>query len=78
MSVDPRGMTLTQWADAVVLTLGGNYGFGKLGSEAEWQDWAAGIVRAQPFVQRNPPNPYGFNDWRDFAERIYPMLEGTM
>jgi hypothetical protein len=27
-------------------------------------------------VQRNPPNPYQFDDWREWAMRAYPMLEG--
>jgi hypothetical protein len=74
--IDPHGMTLLQWADAVILSNGDAWSFGKLEDEADWQDWATGFVRAQPFVQRNPPNPYQFDDWREWAMRAYPMLEG--
>jgi len=74
--IDPRGMTLLDWADSVILSVGDAWSFGRLVSEADWQPWAAAFVRAQPFAQRNPPNPYEFTDWREWAMRAYPMLEG--
>ena len=53
--IDPRGMALIPWADAVILSVGDAWSFGRLTDEAKWQDWAAGFVRAQPFAQRRPP-----------------------
>jgi hypothetical protein len=47
----------------------------RLEDEARWQDWAIGFVRASPFTQQAIPDPYQFADWRDWAERAYPMLE---
>jgi hypothetical protein len=74
--IDPRGMSLLDWADSVVLSVGDAWSLGKLEDEAQWQDWAVGFVRASSFTQRIPPNPYQFNDWREWAMRAYPMLEG--
>jgi len=73
--IDPRGMDLQDWADAVVLEIGDAGLIGRLSGD-EWQDWLVGIVRAQPFAQRVLPDPYQFTDWRDWAMRAYPMMEG--
>ena len=75
--IDPRGLTLLQWADAVILSVGDAWSFDKLPSEDQWHDWAVGFVRASPFTQRNVPDPYEFSDWRDWAMRAYPFLEGS-
>lgn len=75
MSIDPRGMGLKEWADAVILSLGDVWAYGRLDDETRWQDWAVGLVRATPFSQRSLPDPYQFSDWRDWAMRVYPMLE---
>ena len=75
--IDPRGMTLRDWADSVILSVGDTWSFGKLQSEDQWQDWAVGFVRASNFTQRIVPDPYQFDDWREWAMRAYPMLEGT-
>ena len=55
--IDPRGMTLLDYADSVVLSVGDAWSFGKLTDETEWQSWAAGFVRASPFTQRTVPDP---------------------
>lgn len=75
--IDPRGMRLQDWADSVILATRDRWAFGRLASEAEWQDWAVGFVRASRLTQRTLPDPYQFNDWREWAMRVYPMLEGV-
>lgn len=76
MPVNPIGMSLQDWADSTILAIGDNYAVGRLDDEAEWKSWASGLVRSNNIVNRNPPNPYMFTDWREFAMRLYPMLEG--
>ena len=77
MSVDPHGLTLKDWADSVILTVPNSWLLGRLDSDDRWQEWATGLVRAGSFSQRNLPNPYNFTDWKDWAMRVYPMLEGN-
>lgn len=76
--IDPRNMTLTQWADAVILTVSDTWSFGKLLDEDHWQDWATAFVTASGYSQRNLPDPYQFKEWQDWAMRAYPMLEATI
>lgn len=73
--IDPRGLTLTQWADAVVLAVDDAWSFGRLDDEALWREWAVGFLRALPTSDRVVPNPYQFDTWMDWAMRVYPMLE---
>lgn len=76
--IDPLNMSLTEWADAVMLTVADTWSFGRLDDENKWQDWAVGFVRAPSLAQRVLPDPYQFTDWRDWAQRVYPMLERTV
>lgn len=73
--INPVGLTLPEWADAVITALNISWPIGRLDAGDEWQDWAAGFVRAQELAQRVLPDPYGFPDWREWAERAAPMLE---
>ena len=75
-AVNPLGMTWQQWADAAILNFSDTWAFGRAGPEAEWRDWAVGLVRAPSYAQRVLPDPYQFTDWREWAVRVYPMLEG--
>lgn len=74
--IDPRGLTLRDWADSVILVVDDAWSFGRLDDENEWQDWATGFLKASPFSTRAAPDPYQFDDWREWAMRVYPMLEG--
>lgn len=75
--IDPRGMTLRDWADSVILSIPDVWSLPRLDDEARWQDWAVALLRAQPFATQVVPDPYGFDDWREWAQRAYPMLEVT-
>jgi hypothetical protein len=55
--------------------LGDAWSFGRLDDEARWQDWAVGLLRANTLSPQNLPDPYAFDDWREWAMRVYPMLE---
>ena len=76
--IDPRHMTLKDWADSVILSVTDVWSFGKLEDENEWQGWAKAFVVANGYSQRNMPDPYQFTDWREWAQRAYPMLEATV
>lgn len=71
--IDPVNMTLRDWSDSVILTVGDAWGFPRLDDESLWQDWASSFSRA--YASQALPNPYQFDDWREWAMRVYPMLE---
>ena len=75
--IDPRGMDWQDWASSVILAVGDAWSFGVPPSEPEWRNWSLGLVRASPFTQRTLPDPYQFDDWREWAMRVYPALEGN-
>lgn len=74
--IDPRGMTIQEYFDAVLLAVPDVWAFGALLDPDKWQDYAVGFVRAPLMAQRALPDPYQFSDWREWAMRAYPMLEG--
>lgn len=67
-------LTLTQWADEVVLALDPVGPIARLDSGDPWQDWAAGLCGINGLSQLNIPSPYGFSDWRDWAERFVELV----
>jgi len=73
--IDPRNMGLTDWADSVILSIGDAWTFGRLDNESQWQEWAIGLVRSSTYSARSLPDPYQYSDWKDWAMRVYPMLE---
>jgi hypothetical protein len=74
--IDPRTLTWQQWANAVLMSISDSWALGTPPDETNWRDFAVGFVRAPSFAQRLLPDPYQFSDWRDWATRAYPMLEG--
>jgi hypothetical protein len=73
--INPAGMSLMDWADSVVLSVNDAWAYGKLEDESAWQDWAVAFSKASPFSQQVIPNPYDFENWRDWAMLVYPSLE---
>lgn len=73
--VDPRGMDLQYWADTLCLDLDKYAVIPQLSDPNKWQDWAAGFVGINGISQLNPPSPYQFDDWREWALRFYQVLD---
>lgn len=68
MIVRPTNMALRDWADAVSMDLGVYGVVGKLEDE-DWRGWGVQFCN-NVGIGKNMPNPYGFLDWRDWAERM--------
>jgi hypothetical protein len=62
-------MDLLDWADQISYDLDPYAAIGKLERVEDWQDWAANILN-NATLSPNFPNPYGFDNWRDWAERF--------
>lgn len=73
--VDPRTMRLQDWADVTVYDLEQFGPIARLEKESEWQNWAAGIIGINGISQQNPPSPYQYDDWREWAIRFYQVLD---
>jgi hypothetical protein len=72
---DPRYHSLKDWADYTVFDLE-NYGpIPQLVSEKEWQNWGAGLIGINGISQQNPPSPYDYDDWKEWAYRFYQVLD---
>ncbi len=73
--INPIGMTLRDWADSTILSVGDAWSFGRLDDEERWQDWAVSFLRAGHTSPQLAPDPYQFSNWREWAMRAYTMLE---
>lgn len=65
----PVGMTLQQWADAVTYDLT-EYVVPQVLMGEDWQSWAVPLVATTTLSGNNPPNPYQFIDWQEWAMRF--------
>ena len=75
--INPEGMTWKSWAEAVILVVRDVWSYGVPPDEERWRDWAVAFARAPGFARQVIPDPYQFADWREWAMRVYPMLEPT-
>jgi hypothetical protein len=69
----PTNMELLDWAAQVVLDLDPYGAFGRLDREEDWQNWAVQFLN-NTTIGRNPPTPYAYEEWRDWAERFCQCL----
>jgi hypothetical protein len=63
-------MRLTDWTDQVVMDLDTFGPFGKLMDETRWQDWGVQLLAPLSLGGYNIANPYQYDDWREWAERV--------
>jgi hypothetical protein len=77
MNIDPRQLTVTQWADAMTLQLTGFSQPPRLDSPDWWQGWALVVNQSPRIAAFNPPNPYAFSDWREWAMRFNQAVDLT-
>lgn len=75
MNIDPRGMTLTDWTDNMSFILDKMVLVERLDNEEEWREWATNIIDTPTFEGQNVPNPYQFDDWREWAMRFNQVVD---
>ncbi len=71
----PVGISLLDWADQITLDLENQMQPRKLLNVLEWQDWAVQFTVYGTLPGDQPPNPYQFDNWRDWAERFCDAVE---
>ena len=67
--IDPRGLTLQRWTSEVNLTVA------RLAAPmtligTDWKPWAFALMQVPGVAAYCPPDPRGFSDWQDWAERF--------
>jgi hypothetical protein len=82
MIIDPRGFADTeviQWADRMTGELGffsdelsgSDPNYPRLDDAAEWQAWAVGVYGGVDALGQDVPDPYDYDDWKDWAMRLF-------
>lgn len=67
--IDPRYLSLPQWVDAVNLSLA-TYGPATVLQSDDWVLWAHNVLSLPKISAFSPPDPRGFSDWREWAQRF--------
>lgn len=71
--VEP-GADVLYWTDATSLNLG-KYGcVPRLDDESLWQEWGASLLNNPAIRGICLPDPYQFDDWRRWADRVNEAL----
>lgn len=73
VTYDPRYQTWNNWASLMVEA----YDSQNLeipGKEDFWKGWAAGFVGIDRFARGSMPDPYGYDDWVDWALAVNNVL----
>lgn len=68
--IDPRGMTITEWTDALSLINFNGLRVEPLRQEVDWVHWALNLKDELSKLGFLIPSPEGFKNWRDWAERV--------
>lgn len=72
--VDPKDFTAREWTDYMGSEL---EGFGQLPiirSDDEWRGWASAVMLLPQIAAVNPPDPFAFDDWREWATRFIELV----
>ena len=66
---DPRYHTFESWAALMCEAYAGQQ-LQIPNPDVEWQSWAAGLKAIDIFANEAIPEPYGFDEWSDWAVAV--------
>ena len=72
--VNPDGMTAMEWTAAMHINLERFGAIPILQNDKNWQDWGASISSLSSLNGMVIPNPYEFNDFQGWAQRLNETL----
>lgn len=70
---DPNGSDLQTWANGVSYALSQYSTISNL-SDGDWRAWGMMFFNNPVLDALTPPNPYAFDDWRQWGERLSESL----
>ena len=74
MILNPQGMEVIAWTDAMNLLLSINDSV-KLADPDDWRVWANNLLGEADRLGQDMPDPAGFDDWREWAELLFLTIE---
>lgn len=84
--INPTGFAnVIEWADVMAGQLGfftdraagADEQFERLDNPEQWQDWACGVFGGTDALGQDVPDPYAYDDWREWAERMFATTNFT-
>jgi hypothetical protein len=75
MIIDPRGLSVIEWTDFMTDELSGFSTPPRLDDPQQWQGWALVVCQSPRIARFNPPNPYQYANWLEWAERFNQTVE---
>lgn len=65
--IDPRGLTVVEWADYVVPEVEAYGNVGRLDDADDWRAWANRVASLSEMQKRGVPSPFQFTGWEEWA-----------
>lgn len=75
--IDPMGMTVREWADAMTIDLEQFGNIGRLDRDEDWRGWGLQLMTMGLLSGTTVPDPYAFPDWRPWAASLTNNLAGV-
>lgn len=72
----PHGLGLIEWADAAMSALTNYTSITPL-VDADWQSWGMFFFNNPQLALLGPPNPYEYQEWEPWAERLADALNNA-
>ena len=86
MILSPDGFdSVIEWADVMTGALGfladpvngTETNYERLDDPEKWQNWAGGIFGGVDPLGQDAPDPFAYDDWREWAERLFATSNFT-
>jgi hypothetical protein len=71
---NPEGMELAEWANGTAYALGQYTSIMQFFDTTDWREWGVQFYNSPKLGLHDPPNPYEFDNWRLWAERLQGAL----
>lgn len=84
--INPTGFqNVIEWADFMTGALGffadpicgSDSNYERLDDPDKWQEWAAGVFGGVDALGQDVPDPFAYDDWREWAERMFSTTNFT-
>lgn len=84
--IRPDGFnSVIEWADFMAGALGfftdticgSDANYERLDDASKWQEWAAGVFGGVDALGQDVPDPYAYDDWREWADRMFATTNFT-